>query len=407
MNQINGQHIKEDFVQLNELVNNKPFVYLDSAATTLKPKQVIEAIDRYYLKECSNIHRGIHHFSELSTEKYENTRKIIKNFINAKEEAEIIFTRGTTESINLVARTFGENTLKKDDEILITYLEHHSNIVPWQLLCEKTGAKLKVAPINDKGEIILEEFKKLLSKKTKICSFNWISNSLGTVNPVKQMTLLAKTVDAVVLIDAAQAMAHETVDVQRLDCDLLVFSGHKMFGPTGIGVLYGKKDILETFPPFHGGGDMIDKVTFEKTTFNDLPQRLEAGTPSIASGIALGTAIEYINELGLENIKNYENHLLQYGTEKLSTIPNLKIIGTAENKSAVISFTIKGLHPQDLATYVNKHGIAIRTGHHCTQPIMDFFGVSSTARASFSVYNTTDDIDKLYESILKAQELFC
>ena len=401
-----NEKIHTDFPQIAELYDGHKITYLDSAATNLKLKSVVDKLSYYYQKECANIHRGIHTLSEISTDKYENTRDLLQKFMNAEYREEIIFTSGTTNSINLVAKSWGEDNLNTGDEIIISEMEHHSNIVPWQMLCEKTGAILKVTPVNDEGELIFEEYTKLLSEKTKLVSIVYISNALGTINPVKEMILEAHQNGAKVLIDAAQAMSHVKVDVQELDCDFLALSAHKMFGPTGVGVLYGKKNLLDSMPPLFGGGDMIDTVTFEKTTYNTLPHKHEAGTPNIAGVIGFAPALEYITEQGFDKIAEYEHMLLLYGTEKLSSIPGLKIIGTAANKSAVISFVIKDIHAHDLATLLNKYHIAIRTGHHCTQPLMKKLGVSATARASFSIYNTKEDIDKLYDALKKIIELF-
>lgn len=403
---LNLEKIKSDFPQVTTPFEGQLITYFDSAATTLKPKVVIDAVEKHYSSETANIHRGIHTLSEVGTTKYEYTRDLLKKLINANHRKEIIFTKGTTEAINLVARTWGEVNLNKGDEILISHMEHHSNIVPWQMLCERTGAILKVAPINDKGEILFEEYKALLSDKTKLVSIVYISNSLGTINPIKDLIIEAKKYNATFLVDAAQAVAHQHIDVQDLDCDFMAFSAHKMFGPTGIGALYGKEDILNSTPPFHGGGDMIDLVTFEKTTYNELPYKFEAGTPNIAAGIAWAKAIEYIQELGLNNIAQYEDELLKYATEKLLTVPTLKIIGTADRKSSVISFTLEDAHPQDIATMANKYGVALRTGHHCTQPLMKRMCVPATARASFSIYNTKEEIDKLHETLMKIVDLF-
>jgi cysteine desulfurase/selenocysteine lyase len=403
---INLEKIKADFPQVTSKYEGQVITYLDSAATTLKTNSVIQAIETYNSKETANIHRGIHTLSEIGTTKYEKTRDLLQNLIGAKSRKEIIFTKGTTESINLVARTWGDANLKNGDEILISHMEHHSNIVPWQMLCEKTGAVLKVAPIDDNGDILIEEYKRLLNEKTKLVSMVYISNSMGTINPIKELILEAKKVGALFLVDAAQAISHKKINVIDLDCDFMAFSAHKMFGPTGIGALYGKEEILNAMPPFIGGGDMIDKVTFEKTTYNDLPYKFEAGTPNISAGIAWAPAIEYINETGLEDIANYEDELLKYGTEKLLTVPGLKIIGTAKEKSAVISFTLECAHPHDIATMANKYGVALRTGHHCTQPLMQRMNVPGTARASFSIYNTKEDIDKLTDTLNKIVDLF-
>ncbi len=395
------------FPQIKETYENgKRIVYLDSAATNLKLQSVIDLTDVYYGRECANIHRGIHTLSEIGTNRYEYTRSLLKDFLGAKKVEEILYTTGTTGSINLVARAWGETFLKPGDEVLISYLEHHSNIVPWQMVCEKTGAVLKVAPINDQGEIIFEEYVKLLSDKTKMVAINYISNTLGTINPIKDLIKEAKKFNALFLVDAAQAVAHMKIDVQELDCDFLALSAHKMFGPTGIGALYGKEELLNAMPPLFGGGDMIEQVTFEKTTYNVLPQKFEAGTPNIAGAIAWAPAIEFINEVGLDKISAYEHELLTYATEQLSQIKELKIIGTAKEKSAVISFVIDGIHAHDIATMLNKYNIAVRTGHHCTQPIMKRMGVAATARASFSIYNTKTDVDELKTALLKTIELF-
>lgn len=403
---INLEKIKADFPQVTSKYEGQVITYLDSAATTLKTNSVIQAIEIYNSKETANIHRGIHTLSEIGTTKYEKTRDLLQNLIGAKSRKEIIFTKGTTESINLVARTWGDANLKIGDEILISHMEHHSNIVPWQMLCEKTGAVLKVAPIDDNGDIIIEEYKQLLNEKTKLVSMVYISNSMGTINPIKELILEAKKVGALFLVDAAQAISHKKINVVDLNCDFMAFSAHKMFGPTGIGALYGKEQILNAMPPFIGGGDMIDKVTFEKTTYNDLPYKFEAGTPNISAGIAWAPAIEYINETGLEDIAKYEDELLKYGTEKLLSVPGLKIIGNAKEKSAVISFTLECAHPHDIATMANKYGVALRTGHHCTQPLMQRMKVPGTARASFSIYNTKEDIDKLTDTLNKIVDLF-
>lgn len=400
------EKIRKDFSQVATPYPVEPILYFDSAATTLKPQIVLETVNDYYLKECANIHRGIHTLSEISTGKYEKTRDIIKDYINANSREEVIFTKGTTDSINLVAQSFGSANLSTNDEILITEMEHHSNIVPWQMLCERTGAKLKIAPIDDNGDIIVSEFEKLLCDKTKIVSCVHVSNALGTINPVEELINLTKKTSAVFILDAAQSVAHMRVDVQKLDCDFMAFSAHKMFGPTGVGVLFGKKELLNQMSPIMGGGDMIDTVTFEKTTYNDLPYKFEAGTPNIAGVIGFGTAIEYINSIGLENIEKYEHELLLYATEKFIQIPGLKIIGNSKKKSAVISFTMEGLHPHDIATFANKYHVAIRTGHHCTQPLMRRMNVPATARASFSIYNNKAEIDKLYEALLKIKTLF-
>lgn len=402
----NMDKVRSQFPQVTNPYPDKPILYFDSAATTLKPTCVTDMVTQYYLKECANVHRGIHTLSEVSTNHYEGSRDKIKDFINANSREEIIFTKGTTDSLNLIAQSYGTGNLVKGDEILITEMEHHSNIVPWQMLCERTGAVLKVAPIDDKGDIIISSFEKLLSSKTKIVSCVYISNALGTINPVKVLIKMTRKTSAIFILDAAQATAHMKVDVQALDCDFMAFSAHKMFGPTGVGILYGKKNLLESMPPVNGGGDMIDTVTFEKTTYNVLPYKFEAGTPNIAGVIGFGTAIDFINSIGLNKIFEFEDDLLKYATEKLKKIPGLKIIGEALKKASVISFTIEGLHPHDIATLANKYNIAIRTGHHCTQPLMKRMGVPATARASLSLYNTKNEIDELYESLLKIKTLF-
>jgi cysteine desulfurase/selenocysteine lyase len=401
----NVEEIRKQFPVLNEEVNGHPLVYLDNGATTLKPYSVIESINCYNSKETANVHRGIHRLSELSTVKYEATRDLAKELINANKREEVIFTKGTTESINLVARTLGE-TFKSGDEIVITYMEHHSNIVPWQMLCEKNNLKLKAIPLNEHGELDLSDIDTIITDRTVLVSFNWISNSLGTINPIETLIEKAHKKDALVLVDAAQASAHIKIDVKKLDIDLMAFSAHKMFGPTGVGVLYGKEKILNRMPPFHGGGDMIDRVTIEKTTFNDLPYKFEAGTPNISGVIGFGKAIEFINTLNLEEVFQYEHELLEYAQERLTKLPGLKEIGTAKNKTNIFSFVIDGIHPQDIATFIDKYGIAIRTGHHCTQPVMDHFKVSATCRASFSIYNTKEEVDKLYQALEKVIDIF-
>ncbi|MCF6349726.1 MAG: cysteine desulfurase [Flavobacteriaceae bacterium] len=394
--------IRRDFPILSQKVNGKPLVYFDNAATSQKPKVVIDAISAYYQEINSNIHRGVHTLSQLATDAYEETRNKIQKQYNAKYNHEIIFTRGTTESINLIASSF-TSLLKKEDEIIISALEHHSNIVPWQMLCKRTGAKLKVIPINKKGELIITEFDKLLNNKTKIVAVSHISNSLGTINPIKNIIDKAHQFNAVVLIDGAQATPHIQVDFQALDCDFYCASSHKMYGPTGIGFLYGKERWLNKLAPYHGGGEMIKEVTFERTTYADLPHKFEAGTPNIEAGIVFGTAIDYINEIGIENIASYENELLQYATEKLLKIEGLKIYGTATKKACVISFNIGKIHPFDIGSIVDKLGFAVRTGHHCTQPIMQFFNIPGTIRASFSFYNTKEEITSFVEALERAK----
>lgn len=398
------QRIRNDFPILDQQINGKPLVYFDNAATTQKPNQVIEALSGYYEGYNANIHRGIHHLAEKATAAFEDSRKAIKSFLNASSDEEIIFTYGTTDGINLVAQTYGRAFLKEGDEIIITTMEHHSNIVPWQMLCEEKGCVLKVIPITDSGEIIFEEYQKLLSEKTKFVSVVHVSNALGTINPVKEIIEEAHKVGAKVLVDGAQASSHLTIDVQELDVDFYVFSAHKLYGPTGMGALYGKREILNAMPPYRGGGEMIKEVSFEKTTYNELPYKFEAGTPNIADVVAVKSAIDYINYWGKENIAAYENELLTYGTEKLSEIEGLKIIGQAKEKVSVISFIIDGIHPQDIGVILDQQGIAVRTGHHCTQPLMKRLGIVGTSRASFSMYNTKEEIDSLVAGIQKVKK---
>ncbi|MEK6451879.1 MULTISPECIES: aminotransferase class V-fold PLP-dependent enzyme [Myroides] len=394
--------IREDFPILKQKVNGKPLVYFDNAATAQKPKVVEDAIVEYYETINANIHRGVHTLSQLATDAYEESRQKIKAHLNAKEDREIIFTAGTTFGINLVANGFGA-LLKEGDEIIISAMEHHSNIVPWQFACERSGATLKVIPMNQNGELLMDEYDKLLSKNTKVVAVNHISNALGTINPIEYIIKKAHEVGAAVLIDGAQATPHIKPDVQALDCDFYVFSGHKVCGPTGTGVLYGKEEWLNQLPPYQGGGEMIKTVTFEKTTYACLPHKFEAGTPNIAGGIVLGYALDYMNEIGFDNIAAYEHELLVYGTEKLLEIEGVKIIGTAKEKASVISFNIEGIHPYDIGVIVDKLGVAVRTGHHCTQPIMDFFGIPGTIRASFSFYNTKEEIDTFIAAVKKAK----
>jgi cysteine desulfurase/selenocysteine lyase len=394
--------IRKDFPILKQKVNGKPLVYFDNAATSQKPKYVIDAIVSYYKEINANIHRGVHTLSQLATDAYEETRVKIKKQYNAKFTHEIIFTRGTTESINLVASSIS-SLIKKDDEIIISALEHHSNIVPWQLLCERVGANLKVIPINQKGEFILPEFEKLLNNKTKIVAISHVSNTLGTINPIKEIIKKAHKFDACVLIDGAQATPHMHVDFKDLDCDFYCASSHKMCGPTGIGFLYGKEAWLNKLKPYHGGGEMIKQVTFEKTTYADLPHKFEAGTPNIEAGIVFGKAIDYLNKIGLDNIAKYENELLQYATKKFLQIEGLKIYGTSHKKASVISFNIGKIHPFDIGSIVDKLGFAVRTGHHCTQPIMAFYNILGTVRASFSFYNTKEEIDAFVIALEKVR----
>jgi len=393
--------IRADFPILSREVNGKPLVYLDNGATTQKPQIVIDAISKYYEFENSNIHRGVHTLSQEATDVYEQARVKIQHFLNARHSHEIIFTSGTTGGINMIASSLSKS-LNKGDEILITAMEHHSNIVPWQMICEEKEAILKVIPINQKGEIILEEYVNLLTDKTRLVSFTHTSNTLGTINPTSEIIKMAKKQGALTLVDGAQAVTHGKLDVQEMDADFFVFSGHKLFGPTGTGILFGKEEILNTLPPYQGGGDMIKTVTFEKTTYNELPHKFEAGTPNIAGGIGLGVAIDYIQSVGFDFIQEQEKELLEYATQELLKIDGLKIIGEAANKTCVISFIVEGVHPFDLGTIVDKMGVAVRTGHHCTQPLMDFFEIPGTTRASFSFYNTLEEVDLLVEALNRA-----
>lgn len=393
--------IRKDFPILNRRVNGKALVYFDNAATSQKPQVVIDAISDYYQKTNANVHRGVHTLSQEATKEFEAARVKLQKHFNAKSSHEIIFTRGTTESINLVANGFSQ-LLQKGDEVLISQLEHHSNIVPWQLACEKSGATLKVIPIDKQGEIRLKEFEKLLSNKTKIVAVNHVSNTLGTINPIKEIIAKAHQFKAAVLIDGAQATAHLNIDVQDLDCDFYCTSAHKMCGPTGIGMLYGKEAWLKKLPPYQGGGEMIKEVTFKKTTYATLPYKFEAGTPNIAATIAFGVAIDYLNKIGLNAIAKYENELLAYATQLIGEIPEVTIIGTAKEKAAVLSFIVKGIHPFDIGSIIDKLGVAVRTGHHCTQPIMQFFDISGTIRASFSFYNTKEEISFFMQTLKKA-----
>jgi cysteine desulfurase/selenocysteine lyase len=397
--------VRRDFPALHQTVHGKPLVYLDNAATTQKPQAVIDALVRYYSEYNSNIHRGVHELSVRATEAFEGARETVRRFLNAASDREIVFVRGTTEAINLVARCFVGKRLQPGDEILITTLEHHSNIVPWQMLCEKTGAVLRVVPIDDAGELRMDEFERLLGERTRFLSVSWISNALGTVNPVKEMIGKARERGVPVLLDAAQAVAHRATDVQDLDCDFLAFSGHKLYGPTGIGVLYGKRAHLESMPPWQGGGDMISSVTFERTTWNRLPWKFEAGTPDIAGGIGLAAAIEYLTKLGLGAAQAHEDDLLRRATEAVKPLPGVRLLGTAREKGAVLSFVIQGIHPHDVGTVLDREGVAIRTGHHCAQPVMERYGVPATARASFALYNTRAEVDALVRALGKAIDL--
>jgi cysteine desulfurase/selenocysteine lyase len=398
--------IRKDFPILDQFAYGKPLVYLDNAATSQKPQVVIDTMTHYYTNDNSNIHRGVHLLSERATTKYEDARVKVQSFINAAASKEIIFTRGTTEAINLVANSYGRANVQAGDEILITAMEHHSNIVPWQILCEEKGAFLRVAPINDDGELVLAEFEKLINERTRLVSLVHVSNALGTINPIRWLIEIAHRHNVPVMIDGAQAAPHTEINVQALDCDFYAFSGHKVYGPTGIGVLYGKAGLLDGMPPYQGGGDMIASVTFAKTTYNTLPYKFEAGTPNIVGTIGLGAAIDYVNQIGLDRIARYEHELLEYGTEALSQIPGLRLIGTAREKAGVLSFVLEGVHPHDVGTILDREGIAIRTGHHCAMPVMERFGIPATARASLAFYNTREEIDALVAGIHKVKEVF-
>ncbi len=402
---LNIPQIRADFPILNEKIRGKQLVYLDNGASTQKPQVVIDAESYYYEHQYANIHRGVHYLSQVGTDLYENVRKQVQQFINAKHEHEIIYTKGTTNAINLVAYTFGRKFINEGDEILITEMEHHSNIVPWQMLCEEKKCILKYIPLQADGSINIGDAERLITPKTKLVSVMYVSNALGTINPIEELIAIAHKNGAKILIDAAQAIQHFTIDVQALDCDFFVFSGHKIYGPTGTGILYGKEQILNEMPPYEGGGDMIKTVSFSGTTYNDLPFKFEAGTPNIAGCIALGTAIKYVQDLGIDNIRAYETELLNYATEKLSAIEGLKIYGTAKHKSSVISFLLDGIHPYDVGVILDNQGIAIRTGHHCAQPVMDHYGIPGTCRASFAFYNTKEEVDVLVDGILKAKKM--
>ena len=391
--------IRQDFPILHQEVNGCPLIYLDNAATTQKPQAVIDALVHYYQHDNANIHRGIHTLAERATQAYEATRQVAQQFINARELEEIIFTSGTTDGINLVANSYGRKFIQEGDEIIISAMEHHSNIVPWQMLCEEKGAQLKIIPVNDQGEILLEEYQKLLSPRTKLVSIVYVSNTLGTINPVQKMIDLAHEQGAVVLVDGAQSTAYLDIDVQAMNCDFYVFSGHKMFGPTGVGVLYGKRRLLEKMPPYQGGGEMIRNVSFEKTTYNDIPYKFEAGTPNIADVVALRAAFDYINRLGKPAMRTYEAELLTYAQQALQDIPGLQLIGTAEQKMNVVSFVIDGVFHFDMGQLLDARGIAVRTGHHCTEPLMNRFGIEGTVRASLAIYNTPEEIDQLAEGV--------
>ena len=400
------ERIRKDFPILSQEVHGRPLVYLDNAATTQKPHAVIEALERYYAADNANVHRGVHLLSERATQAYEAARSRIRRFLNAAEDREIVFVRGTTEAINLVAQTYGRRMVGPGDEILITALEHHSNIVPWQMLCEEKGAALRVAPIDDAGEVDVDAYERLLGPRTRLVAIAHCSNALGTVLPIDRMIEAAHRQGVPVLVDGAQAMAHVPVDVQALGCDFYAFSGHKVYGPTGIGALYGKAALLESMPPFQGGGDMIKAVTFEKTVYNDLPYKFEAGTPNIAGAIGLGAALEYLDGLGRDRAAAYEHDLLAYGTERLSAIPGVRLIGTAREKASVLSFVMEGAHAHDVGTILDREGIAVRTGHHCAMPVMTRFGLAATTRASVALYNTREELDALCAGLGKVREIF-
>jgi cysteine desulfurase / selenocysteine lyase len=401
-----ARKLRADFPILSREVHGRPLVYLDNAATTQKPKAVIDAMSHYYASGNANIHRGVHLLSESATEAYEAARRTVQHFLNAEDRSEIIFVRGTTEAINLVAQTYGRAHVGAGDEIVISAMEHHSNIVPWQMLCEEKGARLRVGPINDDGELLLDEFEALISSKTRLVALTHVSNALGTVNPIRRVVEIAHRWNVPVLVDGAQAVPHEPVDVRALDCDFYAFSGHKIYGPTGIGVLYGKRQLLDAMPPYQGGGDMIRSVTFEKTLYNQLPYKFEAGTPHIAGAIGLGAALDYLTGMEIEDVRAHERRLLAYGTEALSSVPGLRLIGTAKEKVGVLSFVMENIHPHDIGTILDRQGIAIRTGHHCAQPLMQRFGIPATARASLAVYNTDSEIDALVAGIHKLKEVF-
>ncbi len=398
--------IRNDFPILRRTARGRPLVYLDNAATTQKPKQVIDRIVRYYSEENSNVHRGVHYLSEVATASYEDARRFVQRYINARDVKEIVFTRGTTESINLVAQSWGRANVREGDEILISAIEHHSNIVPWQMLCEEKRAKLRVIPVNDAGELLIDEYERMLHPRVKLVSVGHGSNALGTINPIKRMIAAAHANGSLVLIDGAQGVPHLRIDVQDLDCDFYAFSGHKVYGPTGIGVLYGRQALLDAMPPWQGGGDMILSVSFEKTTYNALPYKFEAGTPNIAGVVGLAAALEYVSSIGIDAISAYEHDLLLYATQRLQEIEGLRIIGTAREKAAVISFVLEGVHPHDIGTILDQEGIAVRTGHHCAQPLMMRFNVPATGRASFGLYNTKEEADVLAAGLRKVIEVF-
>jgi len=400
------QRVREDFPILHQMVHGKPLVYLDNAATSQKPLAVIEAEGRFYEQDCANIHRGIHVLSERATKAYEEVRGKVQHLLNAPEARQIVFVRGTTEAINLVASSYARKNLQPGDEVVITAMEHHANIVPWQMLREEKDVVLRVAPIDDRGELVFEEFEKLLGPRTKFVSVTHVSNVLGTINPVRELVRAAHRWNVPVLVDGAQAAPHLKIDVQELDCDFYAFSSHKVLGPTGVGALYGKVQLLESMPPYQGGGEMISSVSFERTTYNTIPYKFEAGTPNIAATIGLGAAIDYVNRRGIENLARQEHELLVYATERVSQIPGVRIIGTAREKASVVSFVLDGVHPHDIGTVLDQEGIAVRTGHHCAQPLMERFKVPATARASLAFYNTKEEIDTLVKAIEKVKQIF-
>jgi cysteine desulfurase/selenocysteine lyase len=403
---IDVERIRQDFPLLQQRVRGKPLVYLDNAATSQKPQSVIDAVTRFYTSENANIHRGVHYLSERATDAYDQVREKVARFLNARSSREIIFTRGTTEGINLVAQSYGRLALKPGDDIVITAMEHHSNIVPWQLVCEQTGARLRAAPFNDAGELDVDAFERLLTDRTRLVSVVHVSNALGTVNPVKRLIALAHDRGIPVLLDGAQSAPHLGVDVQELDCDFFAFSGHKLFGPTGVGVLFGRESLLEQMPPYQGGGDMIATVTLERSTWAPLPAKFEAGTPMIAQVMGLGAALDYVMDLGFERISTWEQQLLSYATERVIGIEGLKLIGTAEHKASILGFTLKGVHPHDIGAILDDSGVAIRAGHHCAQPVMRHFGIPATARASFAFYNTRDEADILADALMQVRRMF-
>ncbi len=398
--------LRDDFPILHQMVNGKPLAYLDNAASSQRPRQVTDAVTHYDQHDHANIHRGVHTLSQRATDAFEGARKRIAAFINAASEREIIFTRGTTEAINLVAQSYARPRLGPGDQILITWMEHHSNIVPWQMVCEQTGAELIVAPIDDRGQLRMDEFERLLGPRTRLVAAVHVSNALGTINPVEDIVKLAHSRNVPVLLDGAQALPHGRVDVRALGCDFYAFSGHKMYGPTGIGALYGREQLLEEMPPWQGGGDMIRMVRFDRTEYNDLPWKFEAGTPNISGAVGLGAAVDYLESVGMDAIAAREAELLEYATQSLLQVPGLRLIGTAEHKASLVSFVLDGVHPHDIGTIVDHDGIAVRTGHHCAMPVMEFFGIPATARASFALYNTEDEIDRLAESLSRAREVF-